>query len=289
MRKCAKAPQGRSRGFTLIELLVVIAIIGILISLLLPAVQQSREAARRTRCINNLKQIGLAFQNHHDLHRFFPSAGWDWNSPPTYQDGNPAVGADQKAGWGFQILPFIDGLQVWQSDALTAIATPNQIFFCPTRRDPQTVGMEDKYDPPVNGIALDHALCDYAGSNRDGSGVVRRYEPTRFGDILDGASFTLVAGEKRLNLQFLGEPQDDDNEGYTSGWNEDTIRKTTDKPERDRRSGTGDGEHLFGSSHTSGFHVVLADGSVHSISYLISENVFENLGNRADGDPIENF
>src|SRR5258708_4876857 len=130
---CSRGPTAPVRaGFTLIELLVVIAIIAILIGLLMPAVQKVREAAARTQCANNLKQLGLAFHNHHDTFKFFPSGGWDSSAPPTYVNGVAAVGARQGAGWGFQVLPFIEGDNVYKAGAVVAVATPNKTFFCPS-------------------------------------------------------------------------------------------------------------------------------------------------------------
>lgn len=279
-------PRHARPGFTLVELLVVIAIIGMLVSMLLPAVQAAREAARRSECANNLKQLALAFHNHHDSHRFFPSGGWDWDAPPTYQGNNPVVGADQKAGWGFQVLPYIEASNTSDAGALAAVGTVNPVFFCPTRRSPQTVVLTDNYNPPLTGTTVTHALCDYAASNRERTGVVRRYTPVRIAEITDGTSQTLLLGEKRLNRRYLGQAQDDDNEGYTVGWNEDTIRRTDEPPAPDHFKDVGDGEKLFGSSHPGAFQAALADGSVRAIAFTIEKDVFEGLGDRSGGEAL---
>jgi prepilin-type N-terminal cleavage/methylation domain-containing protein len=287
----------RRKGFSLIELLVVIAIIAALIGLLLPAVQKARESASRLACQNNLKQLALAFHHHHDLLRMFPTGGWYPYTPPNYVNGKPVMGNGQQAGWGFQILPYVEEENLWRGGSATtaadravlAISTPNKLFFCPTRREPQTVTYPDNYVPPLTGGDITHALCDYAASNKEDTGVVRQFSGVRITDITDGTSNTLMLGEKRLNLAFLGQAQADDNQGYTVGFNSDTIRKTHRQPAPDYRALAGDGDGLFGSSHPRTFNAALADGSVRSISYNISRQIFRYLGEIADGHVISDY
>lgn len=136
-----------------------------------------------------------------------------------------------------------------------------------------------------------HALCDYASNNLDeDTGVVRSNlfgPPVRRAELTDGSTTTLLLGEKRFNLYYLGQPRSDDNEGYTAGNDWDTMRNTNLRPGPDLREQTkrrGMGE--FGSSHPSGFNIALADGSVRLVSYSIASAVLARLGNRADGQPL---
>jgi prepilin-type N-terminal cleavage/methylation domain-containing protein/prepilin-type processing-associated H-X9-DG protein len=130
-------------GFTLVELLVVIAIIGVLVALLLPAIQAAREAARRTQCINNLKNTGLAILNHHDTLGVFPTGGATWGAQIGWfmDNGRPFGPAKQGLGWGYQVLPYMEQgamRSITSQGELRKVAIP--IFSCPSRGEMRRSG-----------------------------------------------------------------------------------------------------------------------------------------------------
>jgi prepilin-type processing-associated H-X9-DG protein len=285
----------RRNGVSLIELLAVIATIAILLGLLLAAVQRTRESSARLTCANNLKQIALAFQLHHDTHGLFPDGGENWDPisyPRSWAGSSPAVAPLQNWGWGYQILPQLEQKNVWESpdsEAVRAVAI--KTYFCPSRRAPMAVfdsryGFSGMLDYAGNaGTSTVEPDGSAPGNGRNGLVVRRpggsdlRSPPVRLaGGIPDGASNTILVGEKWIDPSRLGSPQRGDDQGYTAGWDMDEVRWSIDPP---ARGGPPQVTSLqqFGSAHPGGLNVAFADGSVRVIRYSIhSSNNRTDLG-----------
>jgi prepilin-type N-terminal cleavage/methylation domain-containing protein len=306
----------RQRAFTLVELLVVIAIIGILVGLLLPAVQSAREASRRIQCGNNLKQIGLAFHNHHDTYKEFPTAGNVADGPRTLTtSGNIAIGEAQAWGWAYQILPFVEQQQLWQNPDDAAVkATPVPGYFCPTRRRPVV------FDVNASGSVGLRAQIDYAANRgihtvnnvptgAQFNGIVRRSvtNTPKVGTftVVDGTSNTLMVGERGLAKNWYlgpGGPEGDvyrggyvagsvTNGGYlTVGWVPNSILIPIKDRDISKVTGAATivlvGARHFGSAHPAGMNVVLCDGSVTIVRYEIDSDVFRRVIGRMDGETV---
>lgn len=298
-------------GFTLVELLVVITIIGILIALLLPAVQAAREAARRTQCMNHIKQIALAFHGYHQLHEAFPDGGKNRRDVPRHpgavDDGSDNWGCCSphsrgEWSWPYHIFPFIEQQATYDQTSNSVIQrTVIPIYYCPTRRRAT--------------LYRNHAKIDYVACAGSSGGSSNSPNPTNgilirrglgainFAHITDGSSNTLMIGEKQLNVERLGYTYDDNEPCVSTGWENDIYRISgslntttgviTHPPQHDRehRSYTNAADpnvssSHFGSSHPGGFNVAMADGSCRTLSYSIDHTIFYRLCVRNDGQPV---
>lgn len=315
-----KQPRYRGRrGFTLIELLVVIAIIAILIALLLPAVQQAREAARRSTCKNNLKQIGLALHNYHDTHSRFPPGGIGW-SFTAGQGDNPQLNS---MGPLVMILPFMDMANIYnQFDFSLSYANPANValaenvipaYLCPSYAG-ETVNSEHGYRGWNSNTKK--AITNYlgvAGYATTGSrvgvtsgtslpsaqrGIFWPNSNTRMRDITDGSSNTFIYGEFRPSIMSdvgwgsNGSCYDNRCSPWVRGITLEgsgAVKVMRYGPNQvfPKTAYASDWTVLpFSSQHVGGVHMLNTDGSVVFVSENVDINVWRYRGSVSDGQVI---
>jgi len=313
----------RRRAFTLVELLVVIAIIAILIALLMPAVQRVREAANRTTCINNLKQIGLACANYatergtfptsRDISVPYPGEITELKTPNVTEPDNdegPANGLDT---WSGEILPYLeqvnlyngfDQTQPYSSQSLQIVQTSCPTYFCPSRRTMGVAGVAtggSAVTDPVTGQRGYGALGDYAGSigttgddyyNGNGvppNGALQLGEGgkgVRLKTITDGLSNTILVGEKAVAVKNLtkASPVPQDCSIYDAAFYLCHCRGGgLSYP---LAQSINDTNLVFGSWHTGVVNFVFCDGSVHSLSIGTDPQTLDYLAHINDGNVI---
>ncbi len=303
--------QSRHRtGFTLVELLVVIAIIGVLVALLLPAVQAAREAARRMQCVNNLCQLSLAVQNYELTFRTYP--------PGTVNDTGPIQNVPEgyHHNWLTQLLPYIEeqvvynhvdfAVGVYDDRNLPARQVPIAVLTCPS-----DVARDDSLG------WTSYAGCHHdveAPINTDNCGVFFLNSSVRALDVSDGLSHTLFISEKLLDPRDERDPRDEEGQpdlGYMSG-TRSTLRNTGTPinaalkreslamypgqiplDEEDAQDAAPVDPKLFvggfSSRHAGGVNAAFGDSSVRFLSQSIDLPVLQQLANRADGKlPLKN-
>lgn len=317
----------KTRGFTLIELLVVIAVVGVLVALLLPAVQQAREAARRTQCRNNLKQIGLALHNYHETANVFPP-GW------VYDSQRLAANMPTNCwGWSALVLPHLDQVSLYNklnfdegfrgglddagNNSVTGKvgleATLLTVFLCPSDIGPDHVrsgtggtglvmdyGSRSNYPGVNGGLLLDFLpLTDHGGAFGENSRRSLR-------DMTDGSSNCVIVGErawKEVNGTGTGPsalwsgtrsgvPGSELANGvaFAVGTCVVPLNISPVSSENPLGSGISDGSwHNFSSHHPQGAHFLLGDGSVRFINQQIDYQTYGRLGTVADGNIIDEF
>jgi prepilin-type N-terminal cleavage/methylation domain-containing protein len=303
-------------GFTLIELLVVIAIIAILLALLLPAVQRVREAANRTRCANNLKQIGLAFHQFHATYGYLPSSRI-WHDD---------AASKSWAAWTVQIMPFIEQDALYRQWDLsrtyyqqTAVAqqTPVPPYFCPSRISTLKLSIANAQDR-LNGVFYPGALIDYAVCSGDrlpyggllddptADGAIIEGNPTfdpqgnlvswrgrtSFASITDGLTNTFFVGEKHVIPSKFGIATVD-HAGYHGGHSAPRNIARVAGPEFPLApnpyavvGSADDDERVFGSAHPGVTQFLFGDGSVKAVGVGLSPDVLRLLAVRNDGQVI---
>lgn len=315
------------RGFTLIELFVVISIIAMLVALLLPAVQQAREAARRTQCRNNLKQIGLALHNYHDMANSFPP-GW------VYDASRAAPDAPTNCwGWSAMILPYLDqaplyarlnlrtgfsgGLDVGgtnSSSGLTGIeATPLAVFRCPSDLGGEQVlsgslgpiagmayGGRSNYPGVNGGLFFDAPPIGHQG------GTFGENSRRALRDMTDGSSNSAIVGERAwAEVPGTGSGPSALWAGTRSGIpGTETANGVAlavgqcvtpiNTPPEAGHSPIGGGSadpswHGFTSRHPQCANFLLGDGAVRTISDTVDYRTYGRLGTLSDGQPVGEF
>ena len=299
-------------GFTLVELLVVIAIIGILVALLLPAVQAAREAARRTECINKLKQIGLAFHNYHDAHNAFPFGGQVTGS-----------GASQKPGFYADLLPYfeeaniMDQMDMDQSifDAVNENVIANlalDLLTCPSDEP-----VFDRYSPNKSYVASNYTAV--TGTGRLGQqdprgslagcgwfatdGFLVPDKTRKFKHITDGTAQTFAVGERIYELRAWVKgtqgPQGGSAPACTANTktiiygitnNQETLGYYRQDPDRPAGAPEVPFNHLpFGSEHPSGANFLFVDGHVEFMPDDTQPVVLRNLASINGGETRDNL